>query len=253
MEHDDARDGISVPQLKPDGSNWPVFKTRLTWAVDAKGLLGHFTGEDPEPRDPLAGWAAGTAPPPSAAENPDAQADAADAAATATTQAPLTAKDKRLHERYLELLSVWRRDEAKARYLLARSVPDTVLRRMKRNGDTVRDMWAWVRGEFEDKTPLVQSNVLERFHSMRCAENGNVSKFLDKLGEMVEELSTIGVDIPDKDYMAVILKSVPPAYADYLSGMINAARLFKQDVTPDEAVQFLKQDYERKNLPSSGG
>lgn len=245
-ERDDSRDGLSgVPHLKTDGSNWPVFKTRLAWALDAKDLLGHLTGEDPEPVDLLAAWAAGEAPPPSIAGNADAQTLLAEG-----EQLPLTAKDKKLHEKYLDDLKAWKKREAKARDLLARLVPDTVLRRMKRNGDSVAAMWSWICGEFEDKTPLVQSSTLERFQTLRCGESGNVAKHLDTLGEMVEELSAIGVDISDKDYAAQILRSIPTQYADYLSGMMNAAQLLGKEISPDQAVQFIKQEYERKKLPN---
>lgn len=39
----------SVPKLEPDGSNWVVFVTRFTDAVEAKGFFGHFDGTTPRP------------------------------------------------------------------------------------------------------------------------------------------------------------------------------------------------------------
>ncbi|EMD33623.1 hypothetical protein CERSUDRAFT_98186 [Gelatoporia subvermispora B] len=249
-ERDDARDanGLSgIPHLKTDGSNWPVFKTRLAWALDARDLHGHLTGEDPRPVDPLADWRAGTAPPPSLAESADAQLLLAQGEVL-----PLPSKDKKIDEKHALDYRAWRKKEAKARDLLARLVPDSVLRRMKRNGDSVADMWIWICSEFEDKTPLVQSNMLERFQTTRCSEHGDVSKHLDTLGEMVEELSAIGVEVSDQDYCAQILKSVPSQYADFLSGMMNAGRLLGTFITPDQAIQYLKQEYERKRLPSRG-
>ncbi|EMD35101.1 hypothetical protein CERSUDRAFT_97016 [Gelatoporia subvermispora B] len=199
-EHDNSRDGISgVPQLKANGSNWPVFKMRMTWALDARDLLDHLMGRDTEPTDPLAKWAQGKGPLPFAIE----EVKEGEEVAVPAHPPQLTQKDKKIHEQYLLRLKEWRK-------------------RMKCNGDTVAKMWDWIVGEFKDKTPLVQSNALKRFQTLCCPDNGNIAKHLDLLGKMIEELSAIGVNVSNKDYSAQILKSVPSQFADYLSGMMNA-------------------------------
>ncbi|EJF55623.1 hypothetical protein DICSQDRAFT_175691, partial [Dichomitus squalens LYAD-421 SS1] len=35
-------DYVRVPKLDVGGSNWVLYKERLTWAADAKGLVGHL-------------------------------------------------------------------------------------------------------------------------------------------------------------------------------------------------------------------
>src|SRR5947209_2622366 len=31
-----------VPRLEADGSNWSIYCTRLVWAMDARGIMGHL-------------------------------------------------------------------------------------------------------------------------------------------------------------------------------------------------------------------
>ncbi|TBU25007.1 hypothetical protein BD311DRAFT_598386, partial [Dichomitus squalens] len=42
-------DYVRVPKLDVGGSNWVLYKERLTWAADAKGLVGHLDGTSIKP------------------------------------------------------------------------------------------------------------------------------------------------------------------------------------------------------------
>ena len=41
--------------LKADGSNWIMYKTRLIWALEEKGLSGYLTRTNPHPLNPQDG------------------------------------------------------------------------------------------------------------------------------------------------------------------------------------------------------
>ena len=42
-------DSIRVPKLESGGGNWVLYKARLAWAADAKGVLGNLDGTSKEP------------------------------------------------------------------------------------------------------------------------------------------------------------------------------------------------------------
>jgi hypothetical protein len=39
-----GNDLMKVPKLDIASSNWVIYKTRFSWAIDARGLLEHING-----------------------------------------------------------------------------------------------------------------------------------------------------------------------------------------------------------------
>ncbi|EIW51464.1 uncharacterized protein TRAVEDRAFT_137374, partial [Trametes versicolor FP-101664 SS1] len=44
-----GEDYVRVPKLEVGGANWVLYKERLAWAADVKGVLGHLDGTSKEP------------------------------------------------------------------------------------------------------------------------------------------------------------------------------------------------------------
>ncbi|KAG1853793.1 hypothetical protein C8R48DRAFT_324692 [Suillus tomentosus] len=47
---------LRIPKLATDGENWMMYKERLQWSIDARGLLGHLDGTETKPIDPKHPW-----------------------------------------------------------------------------------------------------------------------------------------------------------------------------------------------------
>lgn len=47
-----GEDFLRIPKLAADGENWMMYKERLQWSIDARGLLGHLDGMEQKPTDP---------------------------------------------------------------------------------------------------------------------------------------------------------------------------------------------------------
>ncbi|KAG2066362.1 hypothetical protein BDR04DRAFT_1106783, partial [Suillus decipiens] len=47
-----GEDFLRIPKLIADGENWMMYKERLQWSIDARGLLGHLDGTETKPIDP---------------------------------------------------------------------------------------------------------------------------------------------------------------------------------------------------------
>ncbi|KAJ2994796.1 hypothetical protein NUW54_g7492 [Trametes sanguinea] len=52
-------DFVRVPRLEVGGANWVLYKDRLLWAADAKGVLGHLDGTFPTVPLVRAHWLSG--------------------------------------------------------------------------------------------------------------------------------------------------------------------------------------------------
>jgi hypothetical protein len=44
---------LKTPKLDVTGTNWVIYRDRLLWSVDARGLLEHLDGTGEQPEDPI--------------------------------------------------------------------------------------------------------------------------------------------------------------------------------------------------------
>ncbi|KAH9850848.1 hypothetical protein C2E23DRAFT_734110, partial [Lenzites betulinus] len=119
-------DFVRVPRLEVGGANWVIFKDRLLWAADAKGVLGHLDGTSKEPEAP---------------------APSQTGQATAETPDPAQTK-------YDADLAEWRKREATAKQLVASTIPDSLFMKV-RGRATARAIWEAIAAEFEKKSRMV--------------------------------------------------------------------------------------------------
>ncbi|OSD00474.1 hypothetical protein PYCCODRAFT_1371095, partial [Trametes coccinea BRFM310] len=117
-------DFVRVPRLEVGGANWVLYKDRLLWAADAKGVLGHLDGTSKEPEPPRQTGQA-------AAGTPD------------STQTQYEAD-----------FAAWRKGEATAKQLVASTIPDSLFMKVRSRG-TARAIWLAITAEFEKKSRMV--------------------------------------------------------------------------------------------------
>ncbi|KAI0739283.1 hypothetical protein C8Q80DRAFT_1112988, partial [Daedaleopsis nitida] len=114
-------DSVRVPRLEASGGNWVLFKARLTWAADVKGVAGHLDGTSQEPTAP-AGATALTV----------TAAPATGTAATTTTATTTTAATLDPSQvQYETDLATWRKGEVVLKQLLASTIPDSLFMKIR--------------------------------------------------------------------------------------------------------------------------
>ncbi|TBU36050.1 hypothetical protein BD309DRAFT_825181, partial [Dichomitus squalens] len=118
-------DYVRVPKLDVGGSNWVLYKERLTWAADAKGLVGHLDGTSIEP----------VAPP-----SPAGTSTTAPVGGTATG------------------LATWKKGEAIVKQLIASTIPDSLFMKVRAKG-TARAIWQALASEFEKRSRMVSLDL----------------------------------------------------------------------------------------------
>ncbi|EJF59986.1 hypothetical protein DICSQDRAFT_63888, partial [Dichomitus squalens LYAD-421 SS1] len=125
-------DVIRVPKLDVSGTNWVLYKERLTWAADAKGLAGHLDGAVQEPNAP-------PSPATLASVTQTAPATGATTAAAGATITPAMTPDP-AQVAYEAELATWKKGEAIVKQLIASTIPDSLFMKVRSKG-TARDIW----------------------------------------------------------------------------------------------------------------
>ena len=119
----------------------------------------------------------------------------------------------------------WVKDEWMAKHLLAQQIPDlTALQVQKKT--TMAEMWAEITKEYMKKGTYTQTDPCVQFLESKLAKGADIWQFLDGLQMKREELVAVGVDINEKDYRLMIIKSLPNLLANFASSQLTAARLF---------------------------
>jgi hypothetical protein len=137
---------LGVPRLAADGSNWIVFKIRLTLSMGARSVEGHLNG--------TAGFA--TVP-----------------KLSTTELVKWTAADEKAHVAYKALLEKWTHNESVARAQLGNVIGDPLLLKIY-HCTSVADQWMKVKEEFEGKTCMVQVDLRRRMMEKRSEESDDM-------------------------------------------------------------------------------
>ena len=203
----------TVPKLDSSGTNWAIFIFRFQDAVEAKGYWGHFDGTLACPT------AANVASPTNTKKN-------------AMTQ--------------------WDKDERSAKSLLTQKLPDSTVV-LIHDKTTVKDRWDAVVKEFSKKSAYAQTDLRAKSMAMRCPKKTNPREFLENLRVKKEEFSQAGVTIEEKDYLSVILSSLPFALSNFASSILASSQVSSNKVTPNDLLSMLMEESDRPQAQRSRG
>jgi gag-polypeptide of LTR copia-type len=107
-------------------------------------------------------------------------------------------------------------------------------------------MWDMLVLEFESRSALAQVDLHVKLQNIHCHEKGDIQVHLDKIRQTYINLENIGVTISGDEYTAIIIKSLPPSYADYLSYITGTALALKMKVSSSQLCSQLEQEYIRR-------
>ncbi|KAJ3511824.1 hypothetical protein NLJ89_g3875 [Agrocybe chaxingu] len=202
----------SVPKLDATGLNWAIFSVRFQDAIEAKGFWGHFDGSKPRP--------------------PVVTVTAEDGTTTTTGETEE---------------AQWLKDERSAKSLLMQKIPDSTLMRVHAKA-TVKDRWDAIKVEYTEKGAYAQTELRAKFLDSKCPDKGNVREFLGGLRVKKEELTKVGVDIDNKDYLSTIIASLPLWLSSFASAQLASARMFAESRTidPDVLIGLLIEEADRQ-------
>ena len=140
----------------------------------------------------------------------------------------------------------WEKDERSSKSLLTQKLPDStlVLIHLK---TTVKERWDAVVKEYTEKSEYAKTGLRAKFLGLRCMDKGGVREFLEGLRLKKEELVQAGVEIEEKDYLSVILSSLPPAMANFASSQLAAAHFYgTKTIMSTDLISMLIEEADRQ-------
>jgi len=122
------------------------------------------------------------------------------------------------------------------------SVPDSVFNWVKMK-DTAKDVWDAIAQIFEGCSLMVAINLRQKMQNVSCGASDDVHTHFDKLADMNEKLSSIGVTLEDHEYELILIGSVPSIYEPTISSILTAAKLNKTPLDPDTVISLITNDF----------
>ncbi|KAF8160499.1 hypothetical protein BJ912DRAFT_809060, partial [Pholiota molesta] len=125
-------DLLRVPKLDVAGANWVIYKDRLSWSVDARGLLGHIDGTETMPADPIS--------------------------ESLRQAGALTAEQTTKDAEWKKELKAWKLGEAIVKQQIASTIPDSLFMKIRNQG-TAHEIWKALAGDFQNKSRMVSVDL----------------------------------------------------------------------------------------------
>jgi hypothetical protein len=141
----------------------------------------------------------------------------------------------------------WTKDKAAAKNLFLQKLPDLTAMKIHRQG-TVYAAWTAITKKYTEKSVFAQTELHTSFLESKCAEKGNIHQFLNDLWTKWEELSSVGVDVDDKDYCSTIILSLPTYLSNFASSQLAIAKLYSPSKTiePNALISLISEEFEHQ-------
>ena len=216
---------MAMPQLMSNGANWVLYKRRVVITLGSNPpLIRHLEGRAPKPSPP-------TPIPANSGEKEQ------------------KAYRKRVAE-FSTKMDEWEARDFAVMQQIISSIPDTIFIRIQ-NHDTAAGMWGALKKVFEVRTQAVKNELRNRLAMAKCGNNGNVREHVDRMQYMFEELSGMGVAIPDVEYATLLVKSMPKSFGHYFAAISVAAEVTGNALTPTMVMSLAISEYDRRQIENA--
>ena len=90
---------------------------------------------------------------------------------------------------------------------------------------------------------MITVELQKHLQDTRCAEGGNICTHFDNIQMIREELTSLGTNISEQDFLATILGLLPKSYGQFISAITATASVLKQELNPDNLIQTIIDEY----------
>lgn len=218
----------NVPMLCLDGGNWPVFKNKLEDHLEGLGLVAHFD----------------------LTKYPVSDYNQIEQKPEQTSGETKNDFDKRMEvwkegeAKWMEGVSTWKKDGAKARTALGKVLPNSMYVEVAKRGRTFHQMWSEIETRIERITKHQRSNLKGQLNQIKCGERDNVHTHLNNMESIYQQLSTRGATISDEDYVDAIIRSMPHSYQNLLSSLLTIYDEMGRTITPETIKSKIRTEYD---------
>lgn len=208
---------LRIPKLDVAGTNWVIYKDRLSWSIDARGLSSHIDGTEAEPKDPVS--------------KDDRKV------------LPLASDHAILNESWKKEMKTWKQGEAVVKQQIAGTIPDSLFMKIRGKG-SAKEIWDALASDFQKKSRMITVDLRRRLQEERCEEKGDVRTHFSKLRTMREDLAAMGNTPSDDDFYAIILGSLPLSFDPYISAVNATSSVLGTTLSSDDLMLTVTDEYE---------
>jgi hypothetical protein len=83
---------------------------------------------------------------------------------------------------------------------------------------------------------------------LKCEEDTGVCAHLETMAQMHEELAGMGGAPDPKDYLTILLSSLPKSYGPLLNAITVAASITKMELKADNVITQTTKEYDRRTI-----
>ena len=149
-------------------------------------------------------------------------------------------------EAYHKAVSDWTQKEAIVLQQIVSTIPDALYLKIK--GKTVSEAWKVLKDDFEKRSRMFTIDLQRWLQDVCCEDNRNVCTHFDNLRNIREELAALSESIPDRDFTAIILSSLPKFYDTYLSAITATLSVLGKEVNPDALILSIINEYDHRSV-----
>ena len=107
-----------------------------------------------------------------------------------------------------------------------------------------------MKNDFEKRSKMITINLRKRLYDIRCAENGNIHTHFNNIQTMQEELASLGTELSEPDFSAIILGLLPKTYDQFLSAVTTTTSMMKQELNPKDLMQTIIDEFDCRSTRS---
>ena len=132
---------------------------------------------------------------------------------------------------------------------IASTVPTSIFNKIK-GCKLASDIWNVLVKHCQDRSRMISIDLRRKFQDLRCGEHDNVRTHFERLSDMHEKLSSMGIDIANEDYAYTIIGSLPTSYDPIISTMITNTALNDKELPPKTIIDIVTDEYDRRTVKS---
>ncbi len=143
--------------------------------------------------------------------------------------------------------AAWEKKQAKALATICMLVDDSQAR-LIRHLTTPKDVWDTLQEQYQSTSLANELFLRQRFYRARLPEGGDISAHINSLKDIAIQLAGVGVQIADREFVMVLLGSLPDSY----SGLVVALESQQVELKLPFVQQRLLHEEARRKDTSRG-
>ena len=105
-----------------------------------------------------------------------------------------------------------------------------------KNLNTMMEVWAKLKELFEGKSRSIMVDLGRKFQTTCYGEDNDICSHFSKLADLHDKLAVLGRAVSDDEYIAVLIRSLPPSYDSPINSLTSLCNVNNIDITPTAII-----------------